>query len=120
MAAKTSLAMNTFDDYRYLFKIVLLGESGVGKTSVVTKYTDSVFLEQNAATIGVDFRIKTVKALGESVKLQIWDTAGKHASLLLLKAEIYFMMLFLQAKRDLRLLRNTTTARLTLSSRYLM
>ena len=61
----------------YLFKIILLGDSGVGKTSLMRRYTDNSFLKDPASTIGVDFKIKTVELDGKRVKLQIWDTAGQ-------------------------------------------
>jgi small GTP-binding protein len=64
-------------EYDYLFKIVLIGDAGVGKTSIVRRYTDGVFSSAGIPTIGVDFCIKTIKIGQDSVKLQIWDTAGQ-------------------------------------------
>lgn len=58
------------------FKILLMGDSGVGKTCLLTKYTDEIFSDITTTTIGVDFRIKTLTINDSSVKLQIWDTAG--------------------------------------------
>lgn len=65
------------DDYDYLAKIVLIGDSGVGKSSAMYRFVDEMFSESFISTIGVDFKIKTVHTLGKKVKLQIWDTAGQ-------------------------------------------
>nr|XP_022324245.1 ras-related protein Rab-30-like isoform X1 [Crassostrea virginica] len=65
------------DDYKYLFKVVLIGEAGVGKTCLVRRFTQGLFPPGQGATIGVDFMIKTVEVNGEKIKLQIWDTAGQ-------------------------------------------
>eukprot|EP00866_Antonospora_locustae_P001375 jgi/Antlo1/1375/1218 len=64
-------------EYKYLFKMVLIGDSGVGKTSFMKRYTDHVFIQDYISTIGVDFKIKTITVDGEEVKLQLWDTAGQ-------------------------------------------
>lgn len=65
------------EDYKYLFKVVLIGNAGVGKTCLVRRFTQGLFPPGQGATIGVDFMIKTVEIDGERVKLQIWDTAGQ-------------------------------------------
>uniref|UniRef100_A0A8C2AF81 Ras-related protein Rab-30 n=1 Tax=Cyprinus carpio TaxID=7962 RepID=A0A8C2AF81_CYPCA len=65
------------EDYDYLFKIVLIGNAGVGKTCLVRRFTQGLFPPGQGATIGVDFMIKTVEIKGVKVKLQIWDTAGQ-------------------------------------------
>ncbi|CAK9300375.1 unnamed protein product [Gordionus sp. m RMFG-2023] len=65
------------DDYKYLFKIVLVGNAGVGKTCIVKRFTQGIFPLGQGATIGVDFMIKTVHINGIKIKLQIWDTAGQ-------------------------------------------
>ena len=65
------------EDYKYLFKVVLVGNAGVGKTCLVRKFTQGIFPPGQSATIGVDFMIKTVLVGEEKVKLQIWDTAGQ-------------------------------------------
>jgi Ras-related protein Rab-30 len=65
------------EDYKFLFKVVLVGNAGVGKTCLVRRFTQGVFPPGQGATIGVDFMIKTVDINGEKVKLQIWDTAGQ-------------------------------------------
>ena len=58
-------------------KVVVIGDSGVGKTNLITKYCDGVFKDSYVATIGVDFKLKSVNANGKLTKLQIWDTAGQ-------------------------------------------
>ncbi|PAV72169.1 hypothetical protein WR25_00019 [Diploscapter pachys] len=65
------------EDYKYLFKVVLVGNAGVGKTCLVRKFTQGIFPPGQSATIGVDFMIKTVKVDDDKIKLQIWDTAGQ-------------------------------------------
>lgn len=60
-----------------LYKLLLVGESGVGKSSILTRYVDETFTDGFISTIGVDFRIKSLKHNGREVKLQIWDTAGQ-------------------------------------------
>ncbi|ELA42412.1 small GTP-binding protein domain protein [Vittaforma corneae ATCC 50505] len=62
---------------QYIFKIILIGDSGVGKTSLMTRFTDKSYKPSSSATIGVDFKIKTIDLNGTKVKLQIWDTAGQ-------------------------------------------
>lgn len=58
-------------------KILLIGESGVGKTCLLVRYTDDFFQDSFAPTIGVDFKSKYIIVDGVKVKLQIWDTAGQ-------------------------------------------
>lgn len=64
-------------DYDYLFKMVLVGNSSVGKTCLFLQYSDNVFNDSFMPTIGVDFRIKTLEIDGSFIKMQIWDTAGQ-------------------------------------------
>ena len=64
-------------DYDYKFKIMILGESMVGKTSLITRYTLDKFGERYLCTIGIDFQVKIVQKNGKEIKLQIWDTAGQ-------------------------------------------
>lgn len=64
-------------EYNYLFKVVLVGNSNVGKSSIVLRFADGEFNESYITTIGVDFRFKSIEFDGKKVKLQIWDTAGQ-------------------------------------------
>ena len=61
----------------YKFKIILIGESGAGKTSILLKFTENKFNEHHLPTIGVDFKSKWMTFDKKSIKLQIWDTAGQ-------------------------------------------
>ena len=61
----------------YLFKILLIGDSGVGKTSLIMRFTKNIFSEDFLNSIGVDFKSKDLNVEGKKIKLQIWDTAGQ-------------------------------------------
>ena len=63
--------------YDYLVKILLIGNSCVGKSSILLRYTDHMFTPSFISTIGIDFKIKTIDLDGKKFKLQIWDTAGQ-------------------------------------------
>ena len=63
--------------HKYLFRICLLGDAGVGKTSILTRFCDNTFKESYNNTIGVDFRLVTLKYKDIISKLHIWDTAGQ-------------------------------------------
>ncbi|KAH7731715.1 member Ras oncogene family RAB18A [Aphelenchoides avenae] len=67
----------TDQDVIATLKILIIGESGVGKSSLMLRFVDDSFNEEIAATIGVDFRVTTVNIDGNAVKLAIWDTAGQ-------------------------------------------
>ena len=63
--------------YNYLFKLLIIGESGVGKTSLLLRFTDDSFTANHLTTIGIDFKIKIINIEDKLIKLQIWDTAGQ-------------------------------------------
>jgi len=63
--------------YDHLFKLVLVGEVGAGKSSLVLRYTDDTFLGDEVGTIGADFKVKFINVQKKRVKMQIWDTAGQ-------------------------------------------
>ena len=65
------------ENYDVLFKIVLIGDSFVGKTNIMSKYLMNEFHEDSKATVGVEFGAKKFDIEGKSVKAQIWDTAGQ-------------------------------------------
>lgn len=60
----------------YLFKFIIIGDSGVGKSCLLLAYTDGRFKENHETTIGVEFGSKTIQVDSKLVKVQIWDTAG--------------------------------------------
>ena len=64
-------------EVRDIFKIVFLGDSGVGKTNVMCRFTTDTFNINSKPTIGVDFGLKTLAVADHIVKLQLWDTAGQ-------------------------------------------
>lgn len=65
------------DTFDLLFKIILVGDSDVGKTCVVQSFKSGVFIEKQQNTIGVDFTVRTMDIDGKKVKMQVWDTAGQ-------------------------------------------
>ncbi|KAF9123841.1 hypothetical protein BGW39_008643 [Mortierella sp. 14UC] len=66
------------DAYDFLFKIVLIGDSGVGKSNLLSRFTRGDFNLESKSTIGVDFGARTVQVEdGKMIKAQIWDTAGQ-------------------------------------------
>lgn len=63
--------------YQYLYKILLVGDSGVGKSCLLIRFCDDSYPESKVCTIGVDFQVKTVELDGKHIKVQIWDSAGQ-------------------------------------------
>ena len=68
---------STLDDFDIKLKIMVLGESMVGKTSLITRYTNDKFGGRYLCTVGIDFQKKKIEKDGKKVLLQIWDTAGQ-------------------------------------------
>ena len=68
------ISSKQYDD---LFKIVIIGDSGVGKSCLLLRFADDTFTDNFYTTIGVDFRFKCVQINEKKIKLQIWDTAGQ-------------------------------------------
>jgi len=71
------MAYKTEEDYDYLFKVVLIGDSGVGKSNLLSRFTRNEFSLESKSTIGVEFAARSVSVDGKSIKAQIWDTAGQ-------------------------------------------
>lgn len=71
--------MKVFDKERfdYLFKIVMIGDTNVGKTNIISRLINNEFIHNSKATIGVDFATKTFQIDDSLIKVQIWDTAGQ-------------------------------------------
>ncbi|CAH9113717.1 unnamed protein product, partial [Cuscuta europaea] len=66
------------EDYDYLFKVVLIGDSGVGKSNLLSRFTRNEFSQECKSTIGVEFATRTIQVEDDKiVKAQIWDTAGQ-------------------------------------------
>ena len=65
------------DGEQYLFKIVIIGDSAVGKSNLLSRYARNEFNLHSKATIGVEFQTQSVVIDGKEVKAQIWDTAGQ-------------------------------------------
>ena len=69
--------MNEYEDFDMVFKIVLIGDSAVGKSNILNRYTKDQFTLNTKSTVGVEFGAKTVTLKDQIIKAQIWDTAGQ-------------------------------------------
>ena len=69
--------MKNQESFDYIAKVILVGETNVGKTNILTRYCKDEFKSNNTATVGIEFAFKIVKFLEKTIKLQIWDTAGQ-------------------------------------------
>ncbi|KAL7202449.1 hypothetical protein ACSBR1_034007 [Camellia fascicularis] len=69
------------DEYDYLFKLVLIGDSGVGKLNLLSRFTRNEFNLESKSIIGIEFATKSLNIDGKVIKAQIWDTAGQERSL---------------------------------------
>ncbi|KAK8985622.1 hypothetical protein V6N11_068870 [Hibiscus sabdariffa] len=67
------------DDYDYLFKLVLIGDSGVGKSNLLSRFARNEFNLESKSTIGVEFATRSIRVDDKVVKAQIWDTAGQES-----------------------------------------
>ena len=71
------MSLTKTKDYDYIFKIVLIGDTCVGKSCILVRFSDDIFNDNYVTTIGVDFRFKTMIVKEKVAKIQIWDTAGE-------------------------------------------
>ena len=69
--------MSDAEEYEMMIKVILIGDSGVGKTNIMSKYLKNQFMENSKATVGVEFGSKLFNHQGHKIKAQIWDTAGQ-------------------------------------------
>ncbi|KAJ3306994.1 Ras- protein Rab-11B [Kappamyces sp. JEL0829] len=65
------------EEYDFLFKVVLIGDSGVGKSNLLARFTRNEFNMESKSTIGVEFATRSIQVDGKTIKAQIWDTAGQ-------------------------------------------
>jgi hypothetical protein len=70
--------MSKDDEYDYLFKIVLIGDSGVGKSNLLSRFTRNEFNLESKSTIGVEFATRSIQVDGKTIKAQIWDTGIRY------------------------------------------
>lgn len=77
MNTSATSASSSGAEFDFLFKLLLIGNSGVGKSCMLLRYSENSFTTNFFNTIGVDFKIKSIVLDAKNVKLQIWDTAGQ-------------------------------------------
>lgn len=75
-----SYGENGHDRIDYVFKVVVIGDSAVGKTQLLSRFAKNEFRFDSKSTIGVEFQTRTVSIAGKVIKAQIWDTAGQERS----------------------------------------
>ncbi|KAM3135944.1 hypothetical protein pb186bvf_011934 [Paramecium bursaria] len=71
--------MNHENNYNYLFKYIIVGDSSVGKSCLLMQFTENKFQDHTESTVGVEFGYRTIKVQDQNIKLQIWDTAGQES-----------------------------------------
>ena len=64
-------------DSDYIFKYIIIGDSGVGKSNLLLRYTSNIFNSSHIMTLGIEFAAKNARILGKIIRLQLWDTAGQ-------------------------------------------
>lgn len=69
--------MSSYNSYSYIFKYIIIGDMGVGKSCVLHQFTEKKFMADCPHTIGVEFGTRIIEVSGQKIKLQIWDTAGQ-------------------------------------------
>jgi small GTP-binding protein len=69
--------MKNTASYDYLIKLILVGDTAVGKTSLLLRFTENQVCNDHIATIGIDYKVKRMTVDGKDIKMQIWDTAGQ-------------------------------------------
>ena len=65
------------ESYDHLIKVLMIGESGVGKTCIIQRFNKNEFSTNHLSTIAIDFKLKLLEVNGAKLKMQIWDTAGQ-------------------------------------------
>ena len=68
---------NKYYEYDDLYKLLIIGNSAVGKSCMLMRFSENQFTENFYNTVGVDFKLKEIELKGKTVRLQIWDTAGQ-------------------------------------------
>eukprot|EP01084_Bolivina_argentea_P052664 96739_1 len=69
--------MSSSKQYDYKFKLLMIGDSGVGKSCLLLRFSDNRYTSSFMATVGIDFKIKTIEINGKRLRLILWDTAGQ-------------------------------------------
>jgi Ras-related protein Rab-11A len=77
MEPKITEITNTIHGEDYIFKIVIVGDSGVGKSNILSRFTQNEFHQESKATVGVELQSKVYNIDGKIIKMQLWDTAGQ-------------------------------------------
>jgi small GTP-binding protein len=67
----------TDEHYDYMIKLVIIGDTAVGKTNILLRFVNDEFKPNHVTTIGVDFKVKILPIDALNIKMQIWDTAGQ-------------------------------------------
>ena len=73
----TTMALASDKDHDHQFKLLIVGNSSVGKSAILLRFADDKYDESYVSTIGIDFKVRSIDIDGKRVKMQIWDTAGQ-------------------------------------------